>query len=245
MDVILLKDVEKLGLRGEVVGVARGYARNFLLPRRLAEVATPAKVAEVERRESRRARHEASTNEEAQRVAKLLSETQLRFDVAAGETGTLFGSVTPTDIADELWSSKKIRVDRRKIDLPDTIKRVGWYTIPIEVFSGVVAEVETVVVPVGGEVPPKEAPAPEPEPEVEAPAEPEPDLDALVAETEAPAAPEAEAVAASEAPDPVLDPAEATPVEPESPAAESPAAEEPAVTEPPGADDAPPDEPIA
>src|SRR4051795_857912 len=177
MDVILLKDVEKLGLRGEVVGVARGYARNFLLPRRLAEVATPAKVAEVERREARRARHEASTNDEAQRVAKLLEETELRFDVAAGETGTLFGSVTPTDIADELWTKKKIRVDRRKIDLPETIKRVGWYTIPIEVFTGVVAEVETVVVPIGGEVPSKEAPAPEPEPEPEAEASAEPDLD--------------------------------------------------------------------
>src|SRR3954447_3855158 len=210
MDVILLKDVEKLGLRGEVVGVARGYARNFLLPRRLAEVATPAKVAEVERREARRARHEASTNDEAQRVAKLLEETELRFDVAAGETGTLFGSVTPTDIADELWTKKKIRVDRRKIDLPETIKRVGWYTIPIEVFTGVVAQLETVVVPIGGEVPSKEAPAPEPEPEAEASAEPDLDLDAPAASTPASeaAAPEDEAVAAPEAPDPVLDPAE-------------------------------------
>src|SRR3954454_23836856 len=169
MDVILLKDVEKLGLRGEVVGVARGYARNFLLPRRLAEAATPAKVAEIERRESRRARHEASTNEEAQRVAKLLEETELRFDVAAGETGTLFGSVTPTDIADELWTKKKIRVDRRKIDLPETIKRVGWYTIPIEVSPGVVAQWDAGVVRVGGGVPPKQAELPpEPEPEAEA-----------------------------------------------------------------------------
>src|SRR5215831_7964946 len=126
MDVILLKDVEKLGLRGEVVGVARGYARNFLLPRRLAEVATPAKVAEVERREARRARHEASTLDEANRIAQTIEAAELRFDVAAGETGTLFGSVTPTDIADELWSTKKIRVDRRKIHLPETIKRVGW-----------------------------------------------------------------------------------------------------------------------
>src|SRR3954452_2710002 len=243
MDVILLKDVEKLGLRAELVGVARGYARNSPLPRRLAEVATPAKVAEVERREARRARHEASTNDEAQRVAKLLEETELRFDVAAGETGTLFGSVTPTDIADELWTKKKIRVDRRKIDLPEMIKRVGWYTIPIEVFTRVVAQLEAVVVPVGGEVPPRQAELPpEPEPEAEAGAAPEP---------------EAEAVAAPEAPGPVLDPVQATAaepesraaeepgiVEPESPAAESPVDEEPAVTKPPDADDAP-GEPIA
>jgi large subunit ribosomal protein L9 len=171
MDVILLKDVEKVGLRGEVVGVARGYARNFLLPRKLAEVATPAKVAEVERRDAQRARSEANTTEQAQKVAKLLNETLLRFDVAAGDTGTLFGSVTPTDIADELWSTQKIRVDRRKIDLHDPIKRIGRYVVPIEVFPGVVAEVQTHVVPVGGELPPEEPEAPEEEaaPEAEAP----------------------------------------------------------------------------
>src|SRR5215831_19283208 len=151
MDVILLKDVEKLGLRGDVVGVARGYARNFLLPRNLAEVATPGKVAELERREARRARHEASNNEQATQVKALLEDTELRFDVTAGPTGTLFGSVTATTIADELWTAKKVRVDRRKIDLHDPIKRIGRYTVPIEVFPGVVAEVRTLVVPEGGE----------------------------------------------------------------------------------------------
>jgi ribosomal protein L9 len=210
-------------------------------------VATPAKVAEVERRESRRARHEASTNDEANRVKQVLEATELRFDVAAGETGTLFGSVTPTDIADELWSSKKIRVDRRKIHLPETIKRVGWYTIPIEVFSGVVAEMQTVVVPVGGEVPPKEAPAPEPEPEAEATPEPEAEaapeaVAARASESQAEPAPEPEAVAAPEAPEPVLDPVERTVAEPESPAAEAPVEDEPAVTEP---EDEAPAEPIA
>jgi large subunit ribosomal protein L9 len=153
MDVILLQDVEKLGMRGDVVGVARGYARNFLLPRRLAEVASPAKVAELERREARRARHEASTVEQAEAVKKQLEAMELRFDVAAGPTGTLFGSVTATDVADELWGSKKIRVDRRKIDLHEPIKRVGRYEVSIEVFSGVVAEVPTIVVPQGGELP--------------------------------------------------------------------------------------------
>ena len=101
MDVILLKDVEKLGLRGEVVGVARGYARNFLLPRQLAEVATPAKVAELERRAAQRARNEASTVDQAQQIKALLEQDFLRIDATAGETGTLFGSVTATTIADE------------------------------------------------------------------------------------------------------------------------------------------------
>ena len=155
MDVILLSDVEKVGLRGEVVSVARGYARNFLLPRRLAEEATPAKVAELRRRDEQRARHEARSFDEGQRIAETLSQTVLRFDVKAGPTGALFGSVTPTDIADEIWRTRKIRVDRRKIGV-DTIKRIGRYSVPIEVFTDVGVEVKTLVVPAGGELPPEE-----------------------------------------------------------------------------------------
>ena len=156
MEVILLSDVEKVGLRGDVVDVARGYARNFLLPRRLAEPATPARVAELRRRESERARHEARTAEQAQEIAELLGKTVLRFDVKAGPTGALFGSVTPTDVADELWRTRKVRVDRRKIDLPDPIKRIGRYQVPIDVFTDVRVEVKTLVVPEGGELPPEE-----------------------------------------------------------------------------------------
>jgi large subunit ribosomal protein L9 len=156
MEVILLNDVEALGLRGEVVNVARGYARNFLLPRRLAEVATPAKVAELEKRDAHRARHEARSVEHAREIAELLGKTVLRFDVKAGPTGALFGSVTPTDVADEIWRVRKVRVDRRKIDLPDPIKRIGRYEIPIEVFTDVHVDVKTLVVPEGGELPPEE-----------------------------------------------------------------------------------------
>jgi large subunit ribosomal protein L9 len=155
MDVILLSDVEKVGLRGEVVHVANGYARNFLLPRRLAERATPAKVAELRRREAEKARHEARSVEQAQQIAETLGKTVLRFEVKAGPTGALFGSVTPTDIADEIWRTRKIRVDRRKIDL-DTIKRIGRYEVPIEVFQDVDVAVKTLVVPEGGELPPEE-----------------------------------------------------------------------------------------
>jgi len=155
MEIILLQDVEKLGLRGEVVDVKRGYARNFLLPRRLAEVATAGRVAELRKIESQRARHEARTAEQAGEIAELLGKTVLRFEVKAGPTGALFGSVTPTDIADELWRARKVRVDRRKIGI-DTIKRIGRYSVPIDVFDGVIAEVKTLVVPEGGELPPEE-----------------------------------------------------------------------------------------
>lgn len=155
MEVILLADVEKLGLRGEVVNVARGYARNYLVPRRLAEVATPGRVAELRRVEAERARHEARSAEQASEIAAVLGKTVLRFEVKAGPTGALFGSVTPSDIVDEIWRTRKVRVDRRKVAI-DPIKRIGRYAIPIEVFSEVQVEVKTLVVPEGGELPPEE-----------------------------------------------------------------------------------------
>src|SRR4051812_14966028 len=122
MQVILLKDVDHVGLRGDVVSVARGYARNFLLPRKLAEEATPARVAELSKRDTQRQRHEAQTVEDAQAIAAKLEKAVLRFEVKAGPTGSLFGSVTPTDIVDELWEKQKVRIDRRKVDTPP-IKR--------------------------------------------------------------------------------------------------------------------------
>jgi large subunit ribosomal protein L9 len=155
MEVILLQDVEKLGLRGEVVDVARGYARNYLLPRRLAENATPSRVAEIRRVDAERAKHEARTAEQAQEIAETLGKTVLRFEVKAGPTGSLFGSVTPSDVADEIWRSRKIRVDRRKIAI-DPLKRIGRYSVPIELFQDVQVEVKTLVVPEGGELPPEE-----------------------------------------------------------------------------------------
>src|SRR6058998_2074815 len=155
MEVILRKDIDKVGLRGEVVSVARGYARNFLFPRGLADEATPARVSELRKVEENRARHEARTFEGAQAVAERLGQVELRFDVKAGPTGSLFGSVTATDIADQLWEKHKVRVDRRKIG-GDAIKRIGRFQVPIELFQDVTAEVRTLVVPEGGELPPEE-----------------------------------------------------------------------------------------
>jgi large subunit ribosomal protein L9 len=156
VQVILLTDVEKVGLRGEVVDVARGYARNFLVPRKLAEPATPARVAELEKRAAQRAHQEASSFEQARELATQLEQVELRFDAKAGPTGSLFGSVTATDLADEIWRVARIRVDRRKIALDDPIKRIGRYMVPIEVFTDVSVEVKTLVVPEGGDLPPEE-----------------------------------------------------------------------------------------
>jgi large subunit ribosomal protein L9 len=152
MEVILRSDIDKVGLRGEVVNVTRGYARNFLFPRGLADEATPARVAEVRKVEERRAQSEAKTFEDAQSVAERLGRVELRFDVKAGPTGALFGSVTPTDIADQLWERHKVRVDRRKIG-GEALKRIGRFQVPIELFQDVTVEVRTLVVPEGGELP--------------------------------------------------------------------------------------------
>jgi len=224
VDVVLRQDVEHVGLRGEVVNVARGFARNYLLPRGLAEVATPGLVRELERRDAVRARHEAKSHDEAREISGRLEAIELRFEVNAGPTGSLFGSVTATNVADRLWEEQKIRVDRRKLGL-ETIKRVGRYTVPVEVFTDVTAELRIVVVPEGGELPPEE---PEPTPE-----------EAAAAEAQVAEAPVAEAAAVEAA---VAEPgvaAEAVVVE--EAAAEQAAAEEtPAADEPVDDDDEPP-----
>ena len=184
MQVVLREDVEKVGLRGEVVNVARGYARNYLLPRGLAEAATPGLVREIEKRDAERARHEAKSVDEARAIAERLEAMELRFDVTAGPTGSLFGSVTATNIADRLWEQEKIRVDRRKLGI-EPVKRIGRYVVPVEVFTDVTAQLRIVVAPEGQDLPP--------EAELEAVA-------AAQAEAEAAAAAEAEAAhAAAEA----------------------------------------------
>jgi large subunit ribosomal protein L9 len=204
MEVILLSDVDHVGLRGDVVSVARGYARNYLLPRRLAEEATPARVAELQKRDAQRARHEAKTAEQAREIAETLSKTVLRFEVKAGPTGSLFGSVTPTDIADELWSSQKIRVDRRKIET-DPIKRIGRYEVPIALLEDVKVDLQTQVVPEGGELPSDEEleameAAERAEQEAAAgPPEPSAELEEILAEADAAGAAEADAAEEAEA----------------------------------------------
>ena len=157
MQVILLQDVDKVGLRGDVVDVARGYARNYLLPRRLAEAASPGRLEELRRRDELRARQEARTHDEAREIATRLEQAVIRFDVKAGPTGSLFGSVTATDVADRLWDDHKIRVDRRKIELGDAVKRVGRYEVPVEVFTDVSANLQLQVVPEGGDIADMEA----------------------------------------------------------------------------------------
>ncbi len=224
MEVILLKDVDKVGLRGEVVNVARGYARNFLLPRKLAEPATAGRVAELKRLDEQRARHEARTVEQANEIAEVLRKTVLSFDVKAGPTGALFGSVTTTDIADELWRTRKIRIDRKKIDT-DSIRRIGRYAIPVQVFEDVTVEVKTLVVPEGGELPPEEELAAMEAAEAEAAA-------AEVAEAEAQHVEAEELVEAELAAEEVEEAVEVEAAQPEAGAGEPEADSEPGPAQP-------------
>ena len=255
MEVVLRQDVDHVGLRGEVVNVARGYARNYLLPRGLAEVATPGLKRELERRESLKARNEAKDTGEAEAIAKRLEATELRFEVNAGPTGSLFGSVTATNVVDRLWDEQKIRLDRRKLGM-QTIKRVGRYSVPAEIFAEVVAELRILVVPEGGELPPDE---PEPTETAVATGAPATEAPAELTDT-APAAPVEEPVEAVAEEAPAEEPAVEETAVPEAevagaeaaeveaaveppPVEEAPAAEEPEAEEPPGAEAA--DEPVA
>ncbi len=180
---ILLDDVEHLGHRGDIVAVSRGYLRNYLVPRKLAEEATSARIAEVEKLAATRAAQEARTAEQAQDIAATLTKTVLTIPARSGPDGRLYGSVTAADLADEIWRARKIRVDRRKIRLEEPIKAIGSYLVEIDVFTGVRAAVKTQVVQAEGfEF--EEAPA-----EVEAEA---------VAEIEAVEAPEADLEAAAD-----------------------------------------------
>jgi len=156
MKVVLREDVDTLGLRGEVVDVARGYARNFLLPRKLAEPATPARVKELEKVNSRRALSEAQSFEQAQEIAQRLGQAELRFDAQAGKTRVLIEALTQTNHADLILDKLNVRVDRRKIGMDEPLKRIGRHQVPIELFADVTVETRVLVVPEGGELPPEE-----------------------------------------------------------------------------------------
>ena len=146
MEIILLEDIEGLGEKGDVANVARGYARNYLLPKRLAEVANAARIDEVRRLMNERKAREARTAEQAVDVAATLNKTVVTIGARAGEGERLYGSITSADVADAIWSARRVRVDKRKIRLEEPIKSVGTFMVDIDVFEGVEASVKVIVV---------------------------------------------------------------------------------------------------
>ena len=142
---ILLQDVEKLGAKGAVVDVAKGYLRNYLIPRRLAAPATRGALQEAARRSQAVERAQADAVVRATAQAELLNRTVLTIAHQAGEDGRLFGSVTAQDIADAIKDARNITVDRRRVHLEDPIKSVGTRMVTVEVEDGVIATVKTIV----------------------------------------------------------------------------------------------------
>jgi len=150
MEVILKEDVVNLGLRGEVVKVADGYARNYLLPRKLAMQATANNKAVIEQMKASAARRSAAEKATAEELVAKLEPTVLSFTRKAGEEGHLFGSVTSADIAAEL-GAKGFEVDRRKIQLSEPLKSVGEFTVPVRLHREVTARVRVKVQAEGGD----------------------------------------------------------------------------------------------
>ena len=143
---ILLQDVEKLGERGNVVDVSKGYLRNYLIPRKLAEPATKGAIAAAERRQATADRAAAQANQRARDNAEVLSRTVLTISHQAGEDGRLFGSVTAQDIVDAIKEARGIEIDRRKVHLEEPIRTVGTRMVDVEVEDGVTATIKTMVV---------------------------------------------------------------------------------------------------
>jgi large subunit ribosomal protein L9 len=145
MEVILREDIARVGNRGQVVKVADGYARNFLLPKRLAVAATDANRKIVEQERQAHLRREAKQKGEAEDLSKLLNGVIVTIAQKAGENDQLFGSVTSKDVADAL-AAKNFTIDRRKVLMDEPIKQLGEFKVPVRLHKDVTAEVTVQVV---------------------------------------------------------------------------------------------------
>ncbi len=143
---ILLQDVESLGERGAVVDVSKGYLRNFLIPRKLAQPATKGLIESARQRQAAADRAVAEAADRAQEHAALLNKTVLTIAHQAGEDGRLFGSVTSQDIVDAIRDARGIKLDKRKVHLEEPIKSVGTRMVVVEVDDNITATVKTMVV---------------------------------------------------------------------------------------------------
>jgi len=144
---ILLRDVDALGERGDVIDVSPGYLRNFLAPRKLAQSATTAAIAESRRRRDSADRAAAEAAAKAQETAALLRKTVLTISHQAGDDGRLFGSVTSQEIVDAIRQARGVRLDKRHVQLEEPIRTTGTHMVSVEVADGVTTEIKTIVTP--------------------------------------------------------------------------------------------------
>jgi large subunit ribosomal protein L9 len=144
---ILLKDTDTLGERGDVIDVSPGYLRNFLVPRKIAQPATPAAIADSQRRRDAVERAATEAAAKAEETAALLRKTVLTISHQAGDDGRLFGSVTSQEIVDAIRQARSVRLDKRRVQLEDAIKTTGTHMVTVEVADGVTADIKTIVTP--------------------------------------------------------------------------------------------------
>jgi large subunit ribosomal protein L9 len=145
-EAILLKDVETLGEQGTVVDVSKGYLRNYLIPRKLAQPATSGAIETIRQRQAAAEKAAREAVEKAQENVNLLNRTVLTIPQQAGADGRLFGSVTAQDIATAIREARGLRLDKRNVHLPEPIKNVGTYMVVVDVVEGVTATLKTMVV---------------------------------------------------------------------------------------------------
>jgi large subunit ribosomal protein L9 len=145
MEVILKEKVEKLGVKGDVVRVSDGYARNFLFPRKLAVPATPGNKAQIEQEKAAAVRQEAKEKVEAEMLARQVASVSIKLSRKVGENNILYGSVTTLDIAEAL-EGKGFKIDKRKIELEDHIKSLGQFQVPVKLHREVVVPISVEVV---------------------------------------------------------------------------------------------------
>ena len=147
MQVILKQDVDKIGRRGDIVDVSRGYVRNFLVPRNLAEVATPAKMEEAQREMAETAERDRRMAERAGEIAETLNKSVITIEARTGEDERIFGSITPANIASAIERARGVRLDRRRIRLEEPIRSLGTHQVPVHVHGDIEASVKVIVVP--------------------------------------------------------------------------------------------------
>jgi large subunit ribosomal protein L9 len=145
-EAILLQDVETLGEQGNVVDVSKGYLRNYLMPRKLAQPATRGAVEAIRQRQDAAERAARNAIEKAEENVNLLNRTVLTIPQQAGADGRLFGSVTAQDIASAIKEARGLKLDKRNVHLPEPIKNVGTYMVVVEVVDNVTATIKTMVV---------------------------------------------------------------------------------------------------
>ena len=144
---ILLRDVDQLGERGDVIDVSPGYLRNYLAPRKIAQPATPAAIAESQRRRDAAERAATEAAAKAEETAALLRKTVLTISHQAGDDGRLFGSVTSQEIVDAVRQARSVRLDKRRVALEEPIRTTGTHMVTVEVADGVTADIKTIVTP--------------------------------------------------------------------------------------------------